>query len=71
MSIYAEIGKEIVSLRKEAGYTQETLAYDIGMSVSHLRLIEHGNANPTIHTLARLADAFGGRLVIYIWRPRA
>lgn len=64
MSIQVEIGKEIVSLRTANGITQEELAYCVGMSVAHLRLIEHVEGNPTINTLARLAGAFNFTLVI-------
>ena len=54
MSIFVEIGTTIVSLRK--GLTQEQLALECEISVSYLRRIEHGEANPTIHALWRLAE---------------
>jgi len=57
VSIYDEIGETVVSLRKQRGLTQEQLALECGISVSYLRLIEHGNANPTIHELGRIAEA--------------
>lgn len=56
MSIPDEIGSNIVSLRKKKGLSQEDLAFYSGMSVSYLRAIEHGDANPTINALSRLAD---------------
>ena len=56
MSIYEEIGKTIVYLRKEKGLTQENLALETGISVSYLRLIEHGEANPTINELWKIAE---------------
>ena len=56
MSIYEEIGETIVYLRKEKGLTQENLALETGISVSYLRLIEHGSANPTINELWKIAD---------------
>ena len=46
MSIFVEIGTTIVSLRKEKGLTQEQLALECEISVSYLRRIEHGEANP-------------------------
>ena len=55
MSIQQAIGQNIVSLRKEKGISQEYLALYSNMSVSYLRLIEHGTANPTITALGRLA----------------
>ena len=56
MSIYDEIGETIVYLRKDRGLTQENLALETGISVSYLRLIEHGNANPTINELWKIAE---------------
>lgn len=56
MSIFVEIGTTIVSLRKEKGLTQEQLALECEISVSYLRRIEHGQANPTIHALWCLAE---------------
>ena len=56
MSIYDEIGSTIISLREEKGLTQEWLALECGISVSYLRRIEHGTANPTINELWRIAE---------------
>ena len=57
MLILEKIGKNIVLLRKEKKITQEQLALNADMSVSYLRAIEHGAANPTMDALARIADA--------------
>lgn len=56
MSIYKEIGETIVQIRKEKGLTQERLALECGVSVSYLRRIEHGDANPNINELWRIAE---------------
>lgn len=56
MSVYDEIGETIVYLRKQKGITQEQLALECEISVSYLRLIEHGDANPTINELWRIAE---------------
>jgi len=56
MLIYDEIGDRIVHLRKQRGYTQEYLALECQISVSYLRRIEHGDANPTINALWRIAE---------------
>ena len=53
----AEIGKNIISTRKQKGYTQEKLALECDISVSYLRLIEHGRANFTCKELVKIADA--------------
>ena len=57
MSIYNEIGESITHLRKLRGLTQESLSLECAVSVSYLRRIEHGNANPTINELWRIAEA--------------
>ena len=59
MSILQEIGQNVVRLRKQKWYTQERLALEAEMSVSYLREIEHGKANPTVFALMRLAVAMG------------
>jgi len=56
MPIHDEIGDTIVLLRKQRGYTQEHLALECEISVSYLRRIEHGDANPTINELWRIAE---------------
>lgn len=66
MSIHAEIGQNILALRKEKNMTQEFLALEAEMSVSYLRSIEHGEANPSMETLSRIANALNepfGRVV--------
>ena len=62
MSIYEEIGETIVYLRKNKGLTQENLALETGISVSYLRLIEHGSANPTINELWKIAEVLDVQL---------
>ena len=59
MSIPQAIGQNIAQLRKEKGMSQERLALESDMSVSYLRAIEHGKANPTISALGRLAYTLG------------
>lgn len=62
MSVLGEIGATVIYLRKEKGLTQERLALECAISVSYLRLIEHGNANPTINELWRIAEVLGVEL---------
>ena len=62
MWILDEIGESIVVLRKQKGWTQERLALDSDISVSYLRLIEHGQANPTIRELLKIASVLGVEL---------
>lgn len=59
MSNAVEIGQNIVLLRKAKNISQEQLALRADMSVSFLRDIEHGQANPSLESLERLADILG------------
>ena len=54
-----EIGKNIVLFRTIKGMTQEALAFYAGVSISRLRDIEHGVANPSIDILESISLAFG------------
>ena len=56
MSVYDEIGRRIIYLRKQKSLTQENLALECDISVSYLRLIEHAKANPTGKELLKLAN---------------
>lgn len=56
MSIFDEIGETIVFMHKRKGWSQEKLALECEISVSYLRLMEHGNANPTIKELLIIAE---------------
>lgn len=56
MRIFIDIGKTIVYLRKQKGMTQEQLALECEISVSYLRRMEHGEANPTFKELLKIAD---------------
>lgn len=51
----AEIGRNIVLLRKARGITQEQLALQSDVSISRLREIEHGVANMSLDFLESLA----------------
>ena len=69
MSNCKEIGANVRRLRKRAGLSQERLALEAGVSNSYLRLIEHGNANPTIHELEKVASALGVPLASLVMLP--
>ncbi|MGM9520877.1 MAG: helix-turn-helix domain-containing protein [Oscillospiraceae bacterium] len=62
MSINEEMGCNIVSIRKEKRISQEQLALNSDVSVSYLRSIEHGAANPSIKVLSSLAKTLGTSL---------
>ena len=56
---FDNIGVKVRVLRKERGLTQEKLALEAEMSVTYLRRIEHGRANPTLRALDRVAAILG------------
>ncbi len=63
MSNCKEIGRNVKRLRKQAGLSQEQLAFEAGISNSYLRRVEHGTANPTVHELEKVAGALDVALI--------
>ena len=54
-----DISKRLISLRQKCGYTQNRLAEWAGVSQSHLRRVELGQADITVSHLELLCDAMG------------
>ena len=52
-----DIGKRLMSLRERCGFTQNGLAERAGVSQTHLRRVELGQADITIGHLQLLCDA--------------
>lgn len=52
-----DVGKRIVALRERCGFTQNGLAERAGVSQTHLRRVELGEADITIGHLQLLCDA--------------
>lgn len=52
-----DISKRLISLRQKCGYTQNGLAEWAGVSQSHLRRVELGQADITVSHLQLLCDA--------------
>jgi transcriptional regulator with XRE-family HTH domain len=52
-----DISKRLVDLRKKCGYTQNGLAERAGVSQTHLRRVELGQADITVGHLQLLCDA--------------
>ena len=59
MTIHDGIGRTIVDIRASRSLSQEQLALECEMSVSYLRRIEHGTANPTINEISLIAAVLG------------
>ena len=54
-----DISKRLRALREQCGYTQNGLAERAGVSQTHLRRVELGQADITISHLQLLCDAMG------------
>ena len=63
------LGDSILAARARAGLSQKQLADICGIDQSDISKIERGVANPSILTLDRIAQAFGGKLIISISMP--
>jgi transcriptional regulator with XRE-family HTH domain len=57
--IQARLAKNVERLRALSGWTQEEAAHRCDMATRQYQHVEHGTANVTLTTLARLADGFG------------
>ena len=54
-----DVSKRLRSLREQCGYTQNGLAERAGVSQTHLRRVELGEADITVSHLQLLCDAMG------------
>ncbi len=52
-----DVGKRLIKLREQCGYTQNALAEKAGVSQTHLRRVELGQADITVGHLQLLCDA--------------
>jgi DNA-binding XRE family transcriptional regulator len=59
-----EVIQALISARTECHMTQKELAEKTGIRQSNISRIESGNTNPTMDTLARLAEGMGKKLHI-------
>jgi transcriptional regulator with XRE-family HTH domain len=53
------LAQNVIAARHTRGWTQEDLSAAADITQQQISLIERGGGNPTIRTLARLAEAFG------------
>jgi transcriptional regulator with XRE-family HTH domain len=63
------VGANVKRLRLAAKLTQRQVAERAGLDLRHLIKIEHAQANVTISTLVRLANAFGVDVPALLERP--
>lgn len=66
---YEELARAIIRLRIDKGLTQEALAELVGTSKPAISRLESGQHAPTVHTLQKIARAFGGHLLIGLEVP--
>ena len=52
----------ILDARKNSGLTQKELSERTGIAQGDISRLENGNANPSLHTLERLAAGMGMKL---------
>lgn len=58
------IVQAIIDARKETGLTQKELSAKTGIAQGDISKLENGNANPSLKTLRRFAEAMGKTLKI-------
>ena len=61
-----QIGKNIRTLRRRAGMTQERLAEAAGLSVPYISQMERGSKNARLEVLAQVAEALGVSLDVIL-----
>ena len=54
----------LIDARHQSGLTQKELARKTGIAQPDISKLEHGNANPSVRTLLRLAKGMGMQLKI-------
>ena len=53
---WCAVGKRIRAARERAGYTQEELAAELGMSPTHISVLERGVKPPKLETFVNIAN---------------
>lgn len=66
--LIVSFGERLYSMRKQAGVSQANLAIRSRVGQRHVRKLERGKSNPTLATLALLADALGCELADFFPR---
>lgn len=62
-----QLAANIRRLRKERGWSQETLAFEAGLHATEISRLERGLREPRLGTLAQVAQALGvtvGTLIV-------
>ena len=64
------VSKRLISLREQCDYTQNGLAERAGVSQTHLRRVELGQADITVGHLQLLCDAMGVTLQEFFYEEK-
>ena len=64
LEIEDAIIQSFINARKFSGLTQKQLSEKTGITQPDISKLENGNANPSIRTLKRLANAIGMKLKV-------
>lgn len=59
MSLQVDLGRTIIRLRKEKGYSQEAFANEAGIDRRYMSDIENGKRNISIDILDRVCNKLG------------
>jgi DNA-binding XRE family transcriptional regulator len=59
MNASDKMRRNIVTLRRKKGWTQEKLAFEAEISKAGMCVIESGRRSPSIRTIEKIADALG------------
>lgn len=59
MSLQEDLGRTIIRLRKEKGYSQEAFANEAGIDRRYMSDIENGKRNISIDILDRVCNKLG------------
>ena len=62
------LGEELQKARKQAGLTQETLAFEAGVDRTYISQLEHDKKSPTLDVLFRISGALGIKASVLIAR---
>ncbi|MEO8493888.1 MAG: helix-turn-helix transcriptional regulator [Planctomycetota bacterium] len=62
------LGEELQKARKQAGLTQETLAFEAGVDRTYISQLEHDKKSPTLDVLFRISAALGVKASVLIAR---
>lgn len=66
---YYEIGQRIRHYRKACGLSQEALAEEVGISVTHMSHIETGNTKLSLPVLVNIAEALSVQRMLCFTTP--